>query len=126
MCILINIKYFYTVNFNIYFYIAIAKELEFADISYCGIGPDIVHESKSYHIFDKDPDVSAVIVGFDEHFSYPKMLKAATYLNDPNVHFIGTNTDERFPTNCDFVIPGMHQSILCIYIYICSHKIYSN
>lgn len=91
--------------------IAIAKELELADISYCGIGPDIVSEDKPYHIFEKDPDISAVIVGFDKHFSYSKMVKAATYLNNPNVHFIGTNTDERFPINSNVVIPGTYRGI---------------
>lgn len=34
------------------------------------------------------------------------MVKAATYLNDPNVHFIGTNTDERFPLEQSIVVPG--------------------
>lgn len=34
------------------------------------------------------------------------MLKAATYLNDKNVIFIGTNTDERFPTSNKMIIPG--------------------
>ncbi|XP_014483355.1 PREDICTED: phosphoglycolate phosphatase-like [Dinoponera quadriceps] len=95
---------------------AIAKELELAGISYCGIGPDVIHENKPYHIFEKDPDISAVIVGFDEHFSYPKMVKAATYLNDPNVYFIGTNTDERFPIDDDVVIPGTGSLVRCVEI----------
>ncbi|XP_018358456.1 PREDICTED: glycerol-3-phosphate phosphatase isoform X1 [Trachymyrmex cornetzi] len=93
---------------------AIAKELEQAGISYCGIGPDPINQNIPYSVFEKDPEVAAVIVGFDEHFSYPKMVKAATYLNDVNVHFIGTNTDERFPVSNDVVIPGTGSLVRCI------------
>lgn len=100
-----------------YFYIAIARELEQVGISYYGIGPDTINQNNPYSVFKKDPEVAAVIVGFDEHFSYPKMVKAATYLNDANVHFIGTNTDERFPVSSDVVIPGRYQDIQAL-IYI--------
>lgn len=82
--------------------------MEQAGISYYGIGPDTINQNSSYSVFKKDPDVAAVIVGFDEHFSYPKMVKAATYLNDASVLFIGTNTDERFPVSSDVVIPGRY------------------
>lgn len=96
---------------TIWFCTAIGKELEQVNISYCGIGPDVIEQSGPYSVFDKDPEIGAVIVGFDEHFSYPKMTKAATYLYDPNVHFIGTNTDERFPVSDDVVIPGKNNEI---------------
>lgn len=70
--------------------------------------PDVLQSTITNVIenFTVDPQVGAVIVGFDEYISYPKMLKAATYLNNPEVLFIGTNTDERYPMNTDLVVPG--------------------
>ncbi|KOC71086.1 Phosphoglycolate phosphatase [Habropoda laboriosa] len=95
--------------------LAIAKELQEVGISHIGVGPDAIKKNVPYNKFDKDPDVGAVIVGFDEHFSYPKMVKAASYLNDSNVHFIATNTDERFPVDNNVVIPtGTGSLVRCI------------
>ncbi|XP_043259541.1 glycerol-3-phosphate phosphatase [Colletes gigas] len=93
---------------------AIAKELTEVGISHTGVGPDSIIENVPYRAFKKDPEVGAVIVGFDEHFNYPKMVKAASYLNDPNVHFIGTNTDERFPAANNVIIPGTGSLVRCI------------
>jgi phosphoglycolate phosphatase len=93
---------------------AMAKELDEAGISYCGIGPDPIKPNIPYSVFEKDPEVAAVLIGLDEHFSYPKMVKAATYLNDPNVHFIGTNMDERFPIINNTVLPGTGCLVRCI------------
>ncbi|XP_058834863.1 glycerol-3-phosphate phosphatase-like [Topomyia yanbarensis] len=85
----------------------ITRELEAVGIEHIGVGPDNLQGTlvDAVHGFSPDPEVGAVIVGFDEHFSFVKMMKAATYLNDPEVIFIGTNTDERFPLP-DRVIPG--------------------
>ena len=90
---------------------AIAKELKEVGISYVGVGPDPINKNIPYNTLNKDPEIGAVIVGFDEHFSYPKMVKAASYLSDPSVHFIATNTDERFPVANNVVIPGIYDSI---------------
>ena len=56
--------------------------------------------------FKPDPDVGAVIVGFDRDFSYPKLMKAATYAANPNVHFIGTNPDTVRPSVNTTKFPG--------------------
>lgn len=58
--------------------------------------------------FGLDPDVGAVVLGFDPHFSYPKLLKAASYLKNPDCHFICACSDETFPTHFhnDIVFPG--------------------
>lgn len=85
----------------------IGQELDNFGIRHTGIGPDVMQTTyaEARKGFDVDPDIGAVIVGFDEHFSFNKMVKAATYLDRPGCLFIGTNTDERFPVpNC--VIPG--------------------
>lgn len=87
----------------------ISRELDMVNIRHTGVGPDVLKTNfqalANGNEFEPDPEVGAVIVGFDEHFSYPKMFKAATYLNRPGCLFIATNTDERFPMkNC--VIPG--------------------
>ncbi|XP_051172938.1 glycerol-3-phosphate phosphatase-like [Leptopilina boulardi] len=84
---------------------AIGKELKSIGIESFGWGSDSLNCLSDILNIKTEPNVDAVIVGFDEHISYPKMAKAATYLRNEKIHFIGTNTDENFPSET-IVCPG--------------------
>ncbi len=53
-----------------------------------------------------EKDIGAVVIGFDEHISYPKILKAANYLAKPNCLFLASNSDETLPMGVPMVVPG--------------------
>jgi len=51
--------------------------------------------------------VKAVVVSYDKHFSFAKLLKACSYARNPDNIFIGSNEDPSLPTpNKEVVIPG--------------------
>lgn len=86
----------------------IARELDEVNIAHHGVGPDENSESLAKFLQDEfklNPNVGAVIVGFDEFFNFKKMVRACSYLDQPGCLFLATNTDERFPApKC--IIPG--------------------
>ncbi|OXA52911.1 glycerol-3-phosphate phosphatase isoform X2 [Folsomia candida] len=90
----------------------ITRELENVGIESLPIGPDPMPAdmhtwvSSLIPIPYLDPEVKAVVVGFDHHLSFTKMIKAASYLRNPNCLFVATNTDERFPSGPEIVMPG--------------------
>ncbi|CAF1429838.1 unnamed protein product [Rotaria sp. Silwood1] len=85
-------------------------ELEREGFHICGgIGPDPLPSDANAVQRDKvelDKDVDCVISALDLHISYIKILKAATYLNRPNVLFLATNDDASLPQNDEIVMPG--------------------
>lgn len=94
---------------------AIASELDALNVKHFGVGEDYLKTSVPTFVenIKLEPDVGAVLVGFDEHLSYPKLFKAASYLKDPKVLFVATNTDESFPVaGTGLVMPGTG-SIVC-------------
>lgn len=102
---------------------AIACELDALNIRHFGVGEDYLKTSIPIFVetIELEPNVGAVLVGFDEHLSYPKLFKAASYLKDQNVLFVATNTDESFPVaGTDLVMPGTG-SLVCA-IKTCSGR----
>lgn len=104
--------YLKSLNFDKTVYVigseGITKELDAVGIKHNKVGPDTMPGSLADYIskhLQLDDNVGAVMVGFDEHFSFPKMTQAASYLSNPDCLFIATNTDERFPMP-NMVIPG--------------------
>lgn len=73
-------------------------ELDQMSIKNFGLGPDVdtpTSDVRSMIQYNCKEGVSAVLVGFDEHFSYNKMFKASTFLLNPSCHFIATNLVEK-------------------------------
>uniref|UniRef100_A0A7E4UZ49 HAD-IIA family hydrolase n=1 Tax=Panagrellus redivivus TaxID=6233 RepID=A0A7E4UZ49_PANRE len=75
-----------------------------------GVGPDPITQYTDETILsniDFKTPVSAVVTSFDSHVSYAKIMRAANYLNNPEVDFVVTNEDATFPGDVPgVVIPG--------------------
>uniref|UniRef100_F6Q7P2 Phosphoglycolate phosphatase n=1 Tax=Ciona intestinalis TaxID=7719 RepID=F6Q7P2_CIOIN len=89
---------------------AMAEELDSLKIQHFGSGPDnqvTTQDHDEVRSCALENDVSAVLVGYDGHISYTKMIKAASYLNDPKCLYVATNEDHRMPLNGErHVVPG--------------------
>ncbi|XP_030631183.1 glycerol-3-phosphate phosphatase [Chanos chanos] len=86
---------------------AMRQELEKVEIEQIGVGPDHVSGTQfDWANVALDPEVKAVLVGFDEHFSYMKLNKALQYLSNSDCQFVGTNTDTRLPLEGGKAVPG--------------------
>ncbi|CCD71831.1 Glycerol-3-phosphate phosphatase [Caenorhabditis elegans] len=75
-----------------------------------GTGPDSIRDHTDgdfIHKVDMSIAPKAVVCSYDAHFSYPKIMKASNYLQDPSVEYLVTNQDYTFPGPVPgVVIPG--------------------
>uniref|UniRef100_A0A8C9Z163 Glycerol-3-phosphate phosphatase n=1 Tax=Sander lucioperca TaxID=283035 RepID=A0A8C9Z163_SANLU len=77
---------------------AMREEMEAVGLQQTGVGPDhVLGKQTDWANVPLDPEVKAVVVGFDEHFSYMKLNRAMQYLTQPGCLFVGTNRDTRLP-----------------------------
>jgi len=77
----------------------IAGELKEVGIRSTGVGHDIVpnHWTPGMAEVDLDPEIGAVVVGFDNKISFPKLTKACSYVKRSDCLFIACNADETYP-----------------------------
>ncbi|KAM6054919.1 glycerol-3-phosphate phosphatase [Chlamydotis macqueenii] len=89
---------------------ALAAELEAVGVPHLGTGPAALPgpAPADWARAPLDPAVRAVLVGFDEHFSYAKLCQALRYLmrGGPDCLLVGTNRDHRLPLEGGTAIPG--------------------
>jgi|UniRef100_A0A250XZ39 phosphoglycolate phosphatase len=87
---------------------ALAAELEAVGVASVGVGPEPLQGEGpgDWLAAPLEPDVRAVVVGFDPHFSYMKLTKAVRYLQQPGCLLVGTNMDNRLPLENGHFIAG--------------------
>jgi len=106
-------SYLKSINFNKKVYLigskGLSEELTIHGIRHTPPGPQPMDTDIKDFVrgtFNFEEDIGAVVVGFDEHISYPKILHACNYLSKPDCLFLATNTDETFPMEIPLVVPG--------------------
>ena len=65
-----------------------------------------VADTVTAHLKENKDDIGCVIATFNFDISVTKMALAVSYLDDPNVLFVGTNRDARFPFDGGIFLPG--------------------
>ncbi|XP_061456130.1 glycerol-3-phosphate phosphatase [Rhineura floridana] len=87
---------------------ALSAELEAAGVAHLGAGPAPEPGSALFGArAPLDPAVRAVLVGYDEHFSYGKLCLALRYLlRGDGCLLVGTNRDNRLPLEGGSAVPG--------------------
>ncbi|XP_060116833.1 glycerol-3-phosphate phosphatase [Heteronotia binoei] len=92
---------------------ALSSELQAAGVAHLGAGPAPPPDSAHFGArAPLDPAVRAVLVGYDEHFSYGKLCLALRYLlrpepgPEPACLLVATNRDHRLPLEGGSAVPG--------------------
>nr|XP_056722329.1 glycerol-3-phosphate phosphatase [Euleptes europaea] len=93
---------------------ALSAELEAAGVAHLGAGPAPPPDSAHFGArAPLDPHVRAVLVGYDEHFSYGKLCLALRYLlrggggeDGGGCLLLATNRDHRLPLEGGSAVPG--------------------
>ncbi|KAK8742003.1 hypothetical protein OTU49_002052, partial [Cherax quadricarinatus] len=98
-------QYLKEINFTKKVYLVgspgLAQEIQKVGIQCIGVGPERI-EGSIYNAMAHsstlglDPNVGAVVVGFDREFNYDKLVRATSYLADPDCLFLATNLDEKY------------------------------
>lgn len=97
-------QYLKEIGFNKKVYVVgapgLAQEIQSVGIQCIGLGPEKI-EGSIYNALARgtiglDPRVGAVVVGFDQDFTYDKLVRATSYLANPECMFLATNMDEKY------------------------------
>jgi len=111
-------KYLQNRGFNKKVYLfgnkGVGAELDEAGIAHTGSDPESdgvsamgdVANTVGEHMKEHSQDIGAVIATYNFHINVAKMAVAASYLENPDVLFIGTNRDPKFPFAKNVVLPG--------------------
>jgi phosphoglycolate phosphatase len=86
----------------------VSDELDQAGIQYVTLPPSspqpvTLEEIKNLTL---DPEIRAVVIGYDAGFDYRKIVVASAYVRDPSILFIGTNPDGADSVGNDRFMPG--------------------
>ncbi|XP_070561365.1 glycerol-3-phosphate phosphatase-like [Ptychodera flava] len=85
-----------------------AAEMENHGIRYFGIGDEPVQGGlREWQEMEYENDVDVVMVAFDPHFNFMKLMKAANYLNNPKCQYLANSLDTEFPLpNNERIVPA--------------------
>jgi len=107
--------YLKSINFNRKVYVigssGIQDELAKVGIASTGVGADPTpnHWTPGMANVKLDPNVGAVVIGFDNQISFPKLVKACSYVKQQDTLFIASNADESYPSPVgqpEVIVPG--------------------